>query len=58
MDMERQYRIMYYAYMGSLFLSGSLFVNTKQKVMVYIRTGEESQRYPKGSGGKKKETSE
>jgi hypothetical protein len=56
MDMERQYRIMYYSYLGSLFLTGSLFVNTIQKLMDYIRTGEESQRYPEGRG-KKKETS-
>jgi hypothetical protein len=57
MDMERQYRIMYYAYMGSLFLSGSLLVNTIQKLMDYIRTGEESQKYPEGRGKGKKETS-
>ncbi|MDR1933166.1 MAG: PEGA domain-containing protein [Spirochaetales bacterium] len=52
-DMERQYKIMYYAYFGSLFLSGSLLVNTVQKLMDYIRVGEESQKYPEGIKRKK-----
>jgi hypothetical protein len=46
MEKEKKYRFLYYAYFGSLFLSGSLFVNTMQKLIDYIRTGEESQRYP------------
>jgi hypothetical protein len=52
MRKEKKYRILYYAYFGSLFLSGSLIVNTIQKLIDYIRTGEESQRYP-GRMGKK-----
>jgi hypothetical protein len=44
--MEKKGKILYYAYFGSLFLSGSLFVNTIQKLLDYIRTGEESQKYP------------
>lgn len=37
---------LYYSYFGSLFVSGSLLVNTLQKLFDYIRTGEESLRYP------------
>lgn len=45
-SMDRNAKFLYYAYFGSIFLSGSLLVNAIQKLREYIRTGEESQKYP------------
>ncbi len=42
---ERLDRV-YYGYLGSLFLSGSLLFNAVVKLFDYIRTGEASVRYP------------
>ena len=58
MTMEKNTKTLYYAYFGSLFLTGSLFVNTMQKLMDYIRTGEESQRHPEGRGKEKEKEKE
>ena len=44
--MAEKRNILYYSYLGSLFVSGSLLLNTVIKLIDYINVGEAAQKYP------------
>jgi hypothetical protein len=55
LSVQRRANLLRYAYLGSLFLFGSLVINTIQNLLDYIQTGEESQKFPAGRGAQPKE---
>ncbi|MDR1626292.1 MAG: PEGA domain-containing protein [Spirochaetia bacterium] len=54
LEMQNDTNMLRYAYLGSLFLFGSLVINTIQNLMDYIQTGEESQKFPAGRNAQSK----
>ncbi|MDR1317482.1 MAG: PEGA domain-containing protein [Spirochaetales bacterium] len=58
LDMQKDTNLLRYAYLGSVFLFGSLVVNTIQNLLDYIHTSEESQKFPSGRGAQSKAESE
>ncbi|MDR1179032.1 MAG: PEGA domain-containing protein [Spirochaetales bacterium] len=58
LDMQKNTNLLRYAYLGSVFLFGSLVVNTIQNLLDYINTSEESQKFPSGRGARPESQSE
>jgi hypothetical protein len=54
LERQKNTDMLRYAYLGGVFLFGALVINTIQNLLDYIRTGEESQKFPSGPAAKKK----